>query len=142
MTMSAHWENTSKTIVRFQLQRGWSWKDLHAALDRTAQLAALSNNRIDAIIDVCGCESAKPVEMFTLDAIESARAFARRAGTIDYTFTLVGAPPAIKALYHTHHIAYVGGTSHVQFAPNVDHARNVLEKDRLRDILYAVLAPA
>jgi hypothetical protein len=140
--MNAQWENSGKTIIRFTLDRGWSWNELHGVLDRAEHYAELTAGRVDAIVDVDGVDSARPAEMLSLSAMELARQFARRSGNLSYAVVIVGAGAAFKAMFHTQQIACRNGQANVQFANTVEQARAQLENDQLRDIVWRACSPA
>ena len=140
--MNAQWVNASKTIIRFSLDRGWSWDDLQGVLDRTEHFAELNAGRVDAIVDVSDVDSARPAEMLTLSAIETARQFARRSGGLSYEVVIVGASTTFKAVFQTHQMACMNGQSNVQFASSLEQARAQLQNDQLRDIVWRACSPA
>lgn len=138
--MKAYWENVGKTIIRFTLERGWTWNDLHAVLDRTEHYAELAGTRIDAIVDTSEVEPARTGQLMTLAMIDTAREFARRAAQIDYAVIIVGASNYFRATFQTHHLAFTDGRQRVHFASSIEVAHELLQRDQLRHVLDTVCA--
>lgn len=52
MKVQVQWDNEEHKIVRYTFQRGWSWPDLHHALDEAGKLINTVSHRVDVIMDI------------------------------------------------------------------------------------------
>ena len=52
MKVQVDWDNEEQKIVRYTFEQGWSWPDLHQALDDAGKLINTVSHRVDVIMDI------------------------------------------------------------------------------------------
>jgi hypothetical protein len=52
MGINAIWDNTEKTIIRYDYEGTWTWDDLHKALEESHTMMRTVSHPVDVIIDV------------------------------------------------------------------------------------------
>lgn len=53
MPIHVYWEDTEKTIVRYDFQGVWTWDDLYAVYDQAIDMETSVPHRVDIILDMC-----------------------------------------------------------------------------------------
>jgi hypothetical protein len=52
MQINVGWDNSNHRIVRIVFQRGWTWQDLHQAVQQADELINSENHTVHLVIDI------------------------------------------------------------------------------------------
>lgn len=51
MNIKTDWDNSEKTIIRYQFARGWSWNELHDAFEMGNAMIDMVDHHVNVIMD-------------------------------------------------------------------------------------------
>jgi hypothetical protein len=125
MTIQVNWDNPQQTIINIIFQRGWTWAQLQAAIQRADDLIGNVPHPVHLLIDIREA-GGLPGDFIT----RAGELFAQgEARPNEGRRIIVGAGPLIRVAYNTFLRIYgqrLNGRAFL-FAGSVDEARAMIE---------------
>lgn len=142
MRANASWDNADRTVVRFDMLHGWSWRDLARAVQRAARLERDCGRRIDLLFDLRDIPPPPGDRLFSLNELGSGRAFARLVACTPRAIAVVGATHLIRAMFAHNYVAGTVEPPGLVFVDTLEQARAYVAAAQRRAIIYDVVASA
>jgi galactose-1-phosphate uridylyltransferase len=95
MSIVVGWDNTDKTIIRWQFVNDWSWDDYYGALQVSRQLNQQARGMVDIIVDMRASQTL-PNNIFT-HAQNVLQTRSLNIGVI----VVIGLNPLLRSVYNT-----------------------------------------
>jgi len=125
MGIRVMWDNSERTIIRYEFETRWSWGDLYAASDEGTALLDSVGHRVDFIADLRGT-SHLPGD-FMQHAGRIAGGTHPRRGIV----VVVGASPVLRGLSNTVGFLFRKATKDLRFADTLEEARTLIAAERV-----------
>jgi hypothetical protein len=120
------WDNAEKTVIRYDFEGWWTWKEFHAACEQAAEMRQEVSHQVDYI---CITDN-----RFTMRLRMPAHTYVPHSHTIkpgSGILIVIGGSATMDSIFSVAPKVYLSIAVRYAFAPTVQDARTYLMKRRM-----------